>query len=126
MGPNEILDKNFIPDDEVTLFRVVEQTDVDHCEEVDTAGADWVGIAQEEADELDVYNRRVIRVRTQGISRGIASGPISLRARVSATANGRLGVATAGHYVVGIAVSPAAAEGDWFNVQLTPGVQLPA
>lgn len=122
MGPNEVLDKGFIADGEVPQFYVVQQTDVDHCDLQTTAGGDYVGICQEAADELDVANQRVVRVRTMGISRGVAAGEIALRARVSATTDGKLAAAAAGHNVVGIAVSPAAADGDWFNVQLTPGV----
>jgi len=126
VGPNEVLDKSAIADGEVTLFHVVKYTEVDHCEQVSDAGGDWVGIAQEAADELDVSNRRVVRVRVEGVSRGIAAGEIALNARVAATADGTLTTASGGDFVVGIARSPAAAAGDWFNVQLTPGLQLPA
>jgi len=126
MGPNEVLDKGFIADNEVTLFHVVTQTDVDHCAQQTVAGGDWLGISQEAADEVDVANRRVVRVRTMGVSRGIASTAITLRQRVTSTTDGRLAVAGANDHVVGIAVTPAAEAGDWFNVQLTPGVQNPS
>ena len=122
MGPNEVLDKGFIADTEIPQFYVVQQSDVDHCELQTTAGGDYVGICQEAADEVDVANWRPVRVRTMGVSRGVAAGAIALRTRVSATTDGKLAAATSGHNVVGIAVSPAAADGDWFNVQLTPGV----
>jgi len=122
MGPNELLDKNFIPDGDVPLFHVVEQTAVDHCALQTTAGGDWVGIAQEAADEVDVANRRVLRVRVEGISRGIAAGAITINTRVAATVDGTLTTATTGQNVVGIARSPADEAGDWFNVQLTPGL----
>ena len=126
MGPNEVLDKGFIADGEVPQFYVVEQTDVDHCDLQTTAGGDWVGICQEAADELDVANRRVVRVRTMGISRGVAAEAITIRTRVAANTAGKLVEAGADDYVVGIAVSPADEDGDWFNVQLTPGVQNPS
>lgn len=126
MGPNEVLDKGFIADDEIPEFHVVDQSDVDHCELQDTAGGDWVGISQESADEVDVANRRVLRVRTMGVSRAVAGGEVALKARVAANTSGELVTASDGDYVVGIARTPASVAGDWFNVELTPGVQLPS
>lgn len=120
MGPNELLDKGFIVTTPVPLYHVVAQSAVEECELAGAAG-DWLGIAQEEADELDVTRGRVVRVRPMGISRGVAGATFALRARLTSDADGRLVEAAAGNPVVGIALTPAGAIGDWVDVQLTPG-----
>lgn len=123
MGPNEILDKGFIIDEPVDVFLVVTQSAVDHAE-LASAGGDWVGILQEGVDALDVSNRRVARVRVEGVSRGVAATALTINTKVTADATGRLVAAASTNNVVGIVRSPAAVAGDWVNVQLTPGVVL--
>lgn len=127
MGPNEILDKGFYVTTPVPLYHVVAQSDVEECE-LAGADADWLGIAQEEADELDVERGRVVRVRPMGISRGVAGAAFALRARLASDANGRLveaaPAAGATTRVVGVALTPAGAVGDWVDVQLTPGATV--
>jgi len=126
MGPNEVLDKGYIATAETPLFTIVKQTGVESAELNTTAGGDWLGVAQEEPNEEDAAYGRVFRVRLLGISRVVAAGPISSRARVMSNNVGKAVVATAGNNVVGIALTEAAADGDWINVLLTPGVALPA
>lgn len=124
MGPNEVLDKGFIVDNAIPEYHVVDQSDVDHCALQTTPGGDWVGICQESVDATDVANSRVARVRTMGVSRAVAGAAVALKARVAVNASGQLVTAAVGNYVVGIARTPATQAGDWFNVELTPGVQL--
>ncbi len=131
MGPNELLDKGFYVGSPIPRFHVVRQSDVEECELLDTAGGDWLGIAQEGVDELDQDRRRVVRVRPMGISRGVAGATFdtfdgATRTRLAADGDGRLVPATADDHVVGIALTSAAAVGDWVDVQLTPGVQVPS
>lgn len=122
MGPNEILDKGFIVTTPVPQFHVVEQTGTQEMGLLTDAGGDWLGIAQEEADQLDADRRRVVRVRPFGISRGVAGATFARRARLAADVNGRLVEAAGGQNVVGIALTEAAVVGDWVDVQLTPGL----
>lgn len=121
MGPNEILDKGYIATAATPLFTIVKQTGVESAELNTTAGGDWLGVAQEEPNADDVAGGRVFRVRLLGISRVVASGVIDIRDKVASTATGEAAVATTGQAVVGIALTPAAAAGDWINVLLTPG-----
>lgn len=120
MGPNEILDKSFVATNEVPRFHVVKHTGIDECALNNTAGGDWLGVAQEEADGVDVVNGRVVRVRMEGITRAIAGANVAFRAKVMSAADGRVVTATAGNEVVGRALTAGGA-GDWINVQLTPG-----
>jgi len=122
MGPNEILDKGFIVTTPVPQFHVVEQTGTQEMGLLTDAGGDWLGIAQEEADQLDADRGRVVRVRPFGISRGVAGATFARRTRLAADANGRLVEASGGDNVVGIALTEPAAVGDWVDVQLTPGL----
>lgn len=122
MGPNEILDKGYIATAATPLFTIVKQTGVESAELNTTAGGDWLGVAQEEPNADDVAAGRVFRVRLLGISRVVASAPIATRAKVASTVTGTAVTAVATDNVVGIALTPAAAAGDWINVLLTPGV----
>lgn len=122
MGPNEILDKGFIVTTPVPQFHVVEQTGTQEVGLLTDAGGDWLGVAQEEADQLDADRGRVVRVRPFGISRGVAGAAFARRARLAADEDGRLVEAGGGDNVVGIALTAADAAGDWVDVQLTPGL----
>lgn len=128
IGPNELLDKGFYVTTPVPLYHVVVQSDIEECA-LAGADADWLGIAQEEADELDVERGRVVRVRPMGISRGVAGAAFAMRDRLTTDANGRLVAAApaAGVTVriVAIALTPTAAVGDWADVQLvSPGITV--
>lgn len=122
MGPNEILDKGYVATAATPLFTIVKQTGVESAEVNDSAGGDWLGVAQEEPNADDVAVGRVFRVRLLGISRVVAGGEVDARDRVASDADGKAVTATTGDNVVGIALTAAAAEGDWINVLLTPGV----
>jgi hypothetical protein len=96
-----------------------------HCTE---AGATDVvhGILQEGVVAADI-GKRAVAIRTLGVSRCIASEAIAIGARVVAAASGQIRNAlgaTAKQNQVGIAVTAAAASGDHFDVELTPGVQI--
>lgn len=122
MGPNEILDKGYIATAATPLFTIVKQTGVESAELNTTAGGDWLGVAQEEPNAEDVAAGRVFRVRLLGISRVVAAGVISSRAKVTSNDAGLAVAAGAGQHVVGIALTESTAAGDWINVLLTPGV----
>jgi hypothetical protein len=122
VGPNEVLDKTILPTDPVPVFRVVRLTGVEEGTLVTTAGGPWLGVSQEDVDELDVANGRHLRVRLMGISACEAAGAITLNAKVYATANGRVSATAGAGNLVGIALTPAATAGDHLSVQLTPGV----
>ena len=122
MGPNEILDKGYIATAATPLFTIVKQTGVESAELNTTVGGDWLGVAQEEPNAEDVAAGRVFRVRLLGISRVVAAGVISSRAKVTSNDAGLAVVAGAGQHVVGIALTESTAAGDWINVLLTPGV----
>lgn len=123
MGPNEVLDKGFIATAATPLFTIVKQTAVESAEVNDSAGGAWVGVAQEEPNADDVTAGRVFRVRMLGISRVVAgANDLAIGDRVTSDASGQAVVATSTDYVVGVALTPSTAVGDWVNVLLTPGV----
>lgn len=126
MGPNQIFDKGMVAATAVPLYRVVKLTAVETAAVMDTAGADWIGVSQEEVDAEDVANGRVFRVRLMGITRCVASAAVSLNAKVASTNDGRVATATTGQNVIGRALTPATAAGQWINVLLTPGAPVAA
>ncbi len=108
----------------VIIGTAAEQT----CDVTGGANVQCIGIIQETIAAADVTNGLVASVRIEGVSTCIAASAIAVgdRVRVSATA-GRLetvAATTAKQYQVGIAQTAAAANGDWFEVVLTPGVQI--
>jgi hypothetical protein len=129
-GPNELLDKGFVVTTPVPRFHVVELTDVEEVGLLDSAGGEPVGICQEGVDALDVERRRVVRVRPMGISRAVAGASFPLKTGgeltlLASDVEGRVVVASDGDNVVGKALTPSGAVGDWVNVLLTPGLKLP-
>jgi len=92
------------------------------------ANAKAFGICQDEYSAADSTNGRVADIRVSGISTCVANSAISRGDQVRiADTTGRLETAaatTAKQYQVGIALTAAAAQGDWLEVLLTPGVQI--
>lgn len=82
-----------------------------------------VGVAQETIDDAKIATgKAVVNVRMLGITRAVAGAPIVVGAQVEVTAAGKfITAATAGAQVVGRALSPAAADGDHFNLLLSNG-----
>jgi hypothetical protein len=86
-----------------------------------------IGVIQEDLD-LDKLNtgKAYVGVQIMGIAKCKAGGTITLGARVTTDSNAELiATTTAGQRVVGIALM-AAADGDFFDVLLTPGGLVPA
>ena len=121
-GPNMVLDKGYKANGAVTQFRGVVLADDTSVTQAAAAGARCVGISQETATAQDATDGRIINVRVQGISRAVASAAVTRDARVAVQADGRFAAATATQVPVGIALTAAAAAGDHFNVELTPGM----
>jgi hypothetical protein len=78
-----------------------------------------LGIIQETVAAADV-DRRVVAVRTHGISMAVAGASISTPGtELKVTAAGKfIPVASAGDIIAGRARTTAAADGDWFEIDL--------
>lgn len=120
-GPNYGLGKGYIAQTAISRFFAVKGGTLDEtCTAVTGATDNIVGIAQQDVVAADV-NKQAIDVRSQGISKMVASAAIAKDAPVALSANGRAVTAgAAGSRVVGIARSAAAAAGDWLDVELVP------
>jgi hypothetical protein len=85
-----------------------------------------VGVYQDTVDAAKVATgKHVIGVRIMGISRVRAGAAIAIGAAVTSDANGKaitVAASTSNSWSYGIALTPAAADGDYLNVLLTPGV----
>jgi hypothetical protein len=138
MGPNFILDKGFLVDSaaaNVAFGRACKFLAAGTGDKVTTSGApatpavsaDYVvGIYQETPDAAKIATGKYTApVRVMGISRAIAGGVVAKGDPVTSDANGKLvvvGVNAGVRWQVGIAWTAAAADGDTFDVLLTPGV----
>jgi len=86
-----------------------------------TDNAKVVGIIQESMDASKVTTgKATIGVAITGIMKGIAGGVIAMGAAVRSNASARFVTATAGSNAAGYALSAAAANGDYFDILLTP------
>jgi hypothetical protein len=126
--PQFVHDEPFLVDAATAQFKAQKLVAgaVQHCIEA-AAGELAYGIIQETVSASDVTNGRACGVRTLGVSRAIAGAAIAIGARVIVTTAGKLITATAAtakQNQVGIAMTTAAADGDHFDVLLTPGVQI--
>jgi hypothetical protein len=138
MGPNHVLDKGFkvaAAATNVVFGRACKFNAADTGDVVTTSGApatpavsaDYVvGIYQETLDAAKVATgKATVGVRVIGVSRAIAGGAVAKGDPVTSDANGKLvavGVNAGVRWQVGIAWTAAAADGDSFDVLLTPGV----
>jgi hypothetical protein len=126
VGPNFVLDKGYRANTAIRQFRAVVLVADDQCSEASVAASFCLGICQDEVATADA-NKQIANIRLLGISFGIASAAVARMARLAVTNDGRLvTTTTAGQAQVGIALSAAAAAGDWFEVLLTPGATVPA
>lgn len=120
-GPNYVLSKGYTAQSAISRFFAVKGGTLDEtCTAVTAATDNILGIAQQDVVAADV-NKQAIEVRSQGISKMVASAAIAKDAGVALSANGR-GVTqgAAGTRVIGIARTAASAAGDWFDVELIP------
>ena len=126
-GPNYVLDKGYVIDAASNIFKAQKmQSTKEHVTECTTLNDATIGILQETVSATDA-GKRVASVRIEGISRCIASAAISIGQGVRATTAGKmvaLAATTAKQNQVGIAQTAAAADGDHFDVLLTPGVSV--
>lgn len=131
-GPNYVLDKGFIADGAVSQFHVVVMTGDENMAQATVAGADPLGVCQEEVEARDA-GLRVANARILGITRVVCGAAIARRDKLAVAADGRVVPATAtvlsdgtaagtlGDLVVGIAWTPTTAAGQHLDMLLTPG-----
>jgi hypothetical protein len=90
--------------------------------------AQCIGVVQETTTAADVTAGRIVDVRVAGVTTAEADAAITIGQQlICNAATGRIGpalAATAKQYKIGIALTAASAQGDWFEMQLTPGVQI--
>lgn len=115
-----VLDESFVATTAVAQFQAVELTGKGQCGAVNAATDTVLGFAQEAVESgSDDIGRRVIRVRTQGVTTAIAGGAITIGATCKIGATGRCTATTTDEdVIVGIARTAAAADGDWFELEI--------
>lgn len=120
-GPNYVLSKGYIAQTAVSRFFAVKGGTLDEtCTAVTGATDNILGVAQQEVVAADA-NKQAIEVRSQGITKMVASAAIAKDAGVNISANGRAATqGAAGTRVIGKALTAAAAAGDWIDVELIP------
>ncbi|HOT37501.1 MAG TPA: DUF2190 family protein [Candidatus Latescibacteria bacterium] len=80
-----------------------------------SAGERCIGVLQN-APSAD---GKLARVRVGGVSKVVVAAAINPGVELSATTAGKFSTATAGHYVMGIALEASGADGDIIRVLLT-------
>ncbi len=128
-GPNFVLDKGYrvgTASVQVKEFEAVTLVDGVTVKRTDVAGARVLGVSQYDVPTTHQgTGRTVAGVRLLGISRGIAGAAIAVDASVAVNASGRFvtaaGAAGTTVEVVGRALTAASANGDHFDLFLTPG-----
>lgn len=126
--PQYVMDQPTVAAGAIGQFKAVELTARQTVQQCDATNDLAYGICQEEVSAADAVNGRVIGVRVEGVSRCIAGAAIAVGASVRVTGTvGKLqtcAATTAKQNQVGIAQTAAAADGDHFDVLLTPGAQI--
>ena len=128
LGPNYVLDKGLLVQGSAavvqgTLYQggTADQSATPHT----AVNQRSIGVAQESVDAAKVATGKVFAdFRILGIARVLAGAAIATRyTRVTANALGRAIAHTPGTTTpVGIALTTAAADGDFIDVLLTPGL----
>lgn len=90
-----------------------------------TAGAHVIGITLIETDET-VENGADVDIQIKDIGKWVAGAAITAGAELTTDANGKAVTATAGDYIVGIALSSASNAGTWIKVQIINAGYKPA
>jgi hypothetical protein len=123
-GPNFVLDKGYLAGGAITKYAAVKLSDYQTVLSQGTSGGACIGICQETTTSTDATNGRVVDIRILGITRMIngVAGALALGAKVMADTSGRAIVATSTNNVIGIVLTPGAAQGDQIDVLLTPGI----
>lgn len=86
----------------------------------DTAGERCIGIVQETITAGDVTNGRQASIRSAGHSRAVASAAVAAGAPVQASGDGRVVAAASGDFVLGFALTAAAAANDQIEIMVQP------
>lgn len=123
---NYILDKGFNAAAALTKFRAVKSDGNPEAVTPVTAVTDVVlGIVQHDVTAGEITKGKGASVRMEGISLMEASEAINEGQLISMVTDGRGAVAAATERVIGVALSPAAAAGDYFSIKLDlPGTIL--
>jgi hypothetical protein len=115
-------DEPFFVDSATTRYLAVKQNGASRCTVVTGTADLTLGILQETVLAADVtggVGRRTVAVRTHGTSIGVAGAAIVAGAEVKVTAAGKfITVAAVSDVIVGRARTAAAADGDWFELDL--------
>lgn len=126
VGANPVLTLPFIAAEAMTKYHAVKLNAVDQGVDLaDTIGDACIGIVQETVSSDDATAGRIVAVAVSGTSVWQAGAAVSIGDRLRTAADGEavaLAATTANQEVVGIALTAAAAAGDWFTVLLLPGV----
>jgi hypothetical protein len=103
-------------------YQVVKIAAGDTADIQTASNAASLGVLQESVDAAKIATGKVIAdVRLQGISKCIAGAPIVQGVEVMATAAGKvITAATSANKVFGRALTAAAADGDWLDVEIIP------
>ena len=81
------------------------------------AGAHVIGLSLIETDET-VEKGMDVDIQVKDIGKWVAGAEIAVGAELAADAEGRAVPAKAGDFIVGVALSSAAAAGTWVKVQI--------
>lgn len=126
-GPNYILDKGYVVAAAATgvdFALAVMFADAAGKTVQLTTGATvfTVGVAQDTIDDAKIATgKAVVNVRMIGITRAVAGAAFAVGVPMAPTAAGKFITAVATNRVCGVALTPAAADGDHFNMLLLPG-----
>ena len=74
----------------------------------DSAGEQCLGVLQNKTSA----DGKIGRVRINGVSKVVVSTAVEEGAELSATTSGKLTTASAGHYILAVALEPSSADGD--------------
>ena len=80
----------------------------------DSAGEKCLGIVQ----NAPAGDGKIARVRINGVSKVVVAGAVEEGAELSATTAGKLTTASAGHYIVAVALEPSSSDGDIIRAML--------
>lgn len=115
-----VADWTAIPSEAMTQFYAVKVSGNKTVDLNDTAGERCIGIVQETITADDVTSGRYAGIRSIGHSRAVASAAIAVGAPVQASGDGRVVAAASGDFVIGIALTAAAAANDQIEIMVQP------
>ena len=127
-GPNYVLDKGFQANEALTQYYLVKLVTASegYVDQSDTTNEVCIGVTQEACTAADATSGKIVDVRIMGVSTCVASQAVNLGELVRSSGAGKVsGLAGAAKQkVLGIALTAAGADGDQFDVLLTPLVEV--